>query len=140
MLFLLLLLAGCGGGGSSRLSKADFIAKANAICSKYQAKINALPQPKSVKDVPGYIDKALPLLQAGTSQLEGLKAPTELQSTADEWRGILHTQVDQAKSLKTAAEKGDVAGVTRIANGASAQNKRANQLAAQLGAQACAKG
>src|SRR5437762_2166618 len=86
----LLLLAACGGGGgsSSRLSKSEFDAKANAICDKYQAKVNAVAQPSGVKDVPAYIDKVLPILREGTSKLDDLKPPQDLQSTADEWRQL----------------------------------------------------
>jgi len=137
----LLLLAACGGGGSSsRLSKSAFDAKANAICDKYQAKVNAVAQPSDVKSVPGYIDKVLPILREGTSKLDDLKPPQELQSTADEWRQLLHDQVNQAEALKKAADKGDTAEVARIAADAGTKNKRGNQLAAQLGAQSCAKG
>ena len=35
------LAAGCGGGGK-RLSRAEFSKQADAICSKYNAKIRAL--------------------------------------------------------------------------------------------------
>ena len=136
---VMLVLAGCGGGGSSRLSKSDFDAKANAICDKYQAKINAVGPPKSVTDVPGYIDKVLPLLREGTSKLDHLKPPADLQSTFDEWRQIQSDQVDEAVALKKAAGKGDGAEVSRIANEASAKNKRGNDLASQLGANTCAK-
>ncbi|MFY9580751.1 MAG: hypothetical protein WAQ33_15670, partial [Gaiellaceae bacterium] len=137
---VLVLLAGCGGGGgSSRLSKSEFDAKANAICDKYQAMINAVGQPQSVTDVPGYIDKVLPLLREGTSKLDALKPPADLQSTFDEWRQIQRDQVDEAVALKKAADKGDAAEVSRIANEASAKNKRSNELASQLGAKTCAK-
>src|SRR5438132_679052 len=135
----MLVLAGCGGGGSSRLSKSDFDAKANAICDKYQAKINAAGQPKSISDVPAYIDRVLPLLREGTSKLDALKPPADLQGTFDEWRQIQRDQVDEAVALKKAADKADAAEVSRIANEASAKNTRSNELASQLGANTCAK-
>jgi hypothetical protein len=139
-ILIILVLAGCGGsGGSSRLSKSEFDSKANAICDKYQAKINAVPQPKSVNDVPGYIDKVLPILREGTSKLDDLKPPADLQSTFDEWRQVQRDQVDEAEALKKAADKGDDAEVGRIANEASTKNKRGNDLASQLGATTCAK-
>ncbi len=140
-ILVVLLLAACGGGGgsSSRLSKSEFDAKANDICDTYQKKINDVPQPSGIKDVPGYIDKVLPLLREGTSKLDDLKPPEDLQSKADEWRQILHKQVGQAEALKKAAHKGDVNEVGRIANEADADNKRGNELASQLGAKSCAQ-
>jgi hypothetical protein len=135
-----LLLAACGGGGgSSRLSKSEFDSKADAICDQYQKKINDVPQPNGVKDVPDYIDKVLPLLREGTSKLADLKPPENLQSTADEWRLILHEEVSKAEALKKAAEKGDIAEVGKIANEADAKDKRGNELASQLGATSCAQ-
>jgi hypothetical protein len=137
-----LLLAGCGGGGgggSSRLSKSEFDAKANAICDKYQKKINDVSQQKNLKEVPGYIDKVLPILREGTSKLADLKPPTTLQSTFDEWNQVQQDQVDEAEALKKAADKGDAAEVTRIASEADTKNKHGNELASQLGATACAQ-
>jgi hypothetical protein len=140
-ILVVLLLAACGGGGggSSRLSKSEFDSKANAICDEYEKKINDVQEPKNVKEVPDYIDKVLPLLREGTSKLDDLKPPEDLQSTADEWRKVLHDQVGEAEALKKAAEKRDTAEVGRIANEADQKNKRGNQLAAQLGAQHCAQ-
>jgi hypothetical protein len=139
-ILVILVLAGCGGGGgSSRLSKSEFDAKANAICDKYQAKINAVGQPQSVSDVPGYIDKVLPIIEEGTSKLDDLKPPQDIESTVNDWRVIQHTQIDEAKQLRDAAKKGDTAAVTKIANEAAAKNKSGNALAAQVGATSCAK-
>ena len=56
---LVLIAAGCGGG--SRLSKTDYAKRADAICSKYNAKINALGRPGGIKALPSYVDRALPI-------------------------------------------------------------------------------
>ena len=137
---VIVLLAGCGGGGSSaRLSKSEFDAKANAICDKYTKRINGVTAPKGLKDIPHYVDKVLPILREGTSKLDDLKPPSDLQATTDQWRQILHDEVKQAEALKQAADKGDTAQVLRIVSETSSKNKRGNALAAQLGAQTCAK-
>jgi hypothetical protein len=139
--FVVFVLAGCGGGGgSSRLSKSEFDAKASSICDTYQKKISDVPQPKDVKDIPGYIDKVLPIVEEGTSKLDDLKPPADMQSKVDTWLSIQKGQVDQAKRLKAAAEKGDLADVTKIANEADASNKRGNELAREIGATSCAEG
>ena len=139
--FVAFVLAGCGGGGggSSRLSKSEFDSKASSICDTYQKKINDVPQPKDVKDIPGYIDKVLPIVEEGTSKLDDLEPPADMQAKVDEWMTIQKGQVDQAKRLKAAAEKGDLAKVTAIANEADASNKRGNELARQIGATSCAQ-
>jgi len=139
--FVAFVLAGCGGGGggSSRLSKSEFDSKASSICDTYQKKISDVPQPKDVKDIPGYIDKVLPIVEEGTSKLDDLEPPADMQAKVDEWMTIQKAQVDQAKRLKAAAEKGDFAKVTAIANEADASNKRGNELARQIGATSCAQ-
>ena len=139
---IVLLLAACGGGGgggSSRLSKSEFDSKANEICDKYQKKINDVPQPKNLKNIPAYIDKVLPIVEEGTSKLDDLQPPKDMQSKVDAWVTIQKGQVDQAKRLKAAAEKGDFAAVTKIANEADASNKRGNDLAREIGATSCAQ-
>ena len=139
--FIVLVLAGCGGGGggSSRLSKSEFDAKASSICDTYQKKINDVPQPKDIKDIPGYIDNVLPIVEEGTSKLGDLKPPADIQAKVDAWMTIQSAQVDQARRLKAAAEKGDLAKVTNIANEADASNKRGNELAREIGATSCAQ-
>lgn len=139
--FVVFVIAGCGGGGggSSRLSKSEFDSKASSICDTYQKKIGDVPQPKDVKDIPGYIDKVLPIVEEGTSKLDDLEPPADMQAKVDEWMTIQKGQVDQAKRLKAAAEKGDFAKVTAIANEADASNKRGNELAREIGATSCAQ-
>jgi hypothetical protein len=136
-----LLLAACGGGGgSSRLSKSEFDAKANAICDEYQGKINAVPEPKNMKDVPTYIDKVLPLVEEGTSKLDDLRPPKDIEPTVDQWISLQREEIDQGKKLKAAAEKGDTATALKLVNEGNATDKRGNQLAKQIGANTCAQG
>jgi hypothetical protein len=137
---VVLLLAACGGGGgSSRLSKSEFDAKANAICDEYLKKIDAVPQPSGTKGIVSYIDKVLPILEEGVGKLDDLNPPKDIEPTVAEWLSIQHQEVDAAKKLKTAAEKGDLAEVTKIAQDTQATDKRGNQLAKQIGADTCAQ-
>src|SRR5262249_27582918 len=139
--FVAFVLAGCGGGGggSSRLSKSEFDSNASSICDAYQKKISDVPQPKDVKDIPGYIDKVLPIVEEGTSKLDDLEPRADMEAKVDTWMTIQKAQVDQAKRLKAAAEKGDFAKVTAVANEADASNKRGNELAREIGATSCAQ-
>ena len=141
-ILVVLALAGCGGGGgssSSRLSKSEFDSKANEICDTYQKKINDVQQPKNVNGIPGYIDKVLPIVEEGTSKLDDLKPPKDMEAKVNAWLSIQNGQIDQAKRLRAAAEKGDLAKVTKIANEADASNKRGNDLAREIGATTCAQ-
>ena len=82
-----LLAAGCGGGG--RLSKQDYAKQADAICSKYNRKIEALGRPKSaaLAEIARFAEQALALERKGNAELAGLKPPKSEEKTAQEWHG-----------------------------------------------------
>ena len=71
-LFLACLAAGCGGGGGGRLSQEEFQQQANAICDKFDKKIQALGSPQSPADIPAYVQKGVPLLRQGIAELRAL--------------------------------------------------------------------
>ena len=69
--------AACDGGGGDRLSQEDFQKQANAICEKYNAKLEALESPSSPEEVGGFVDQVVPLLRQGISELRALRPPAE---------------------------------------------------------------
>lgn len=131
------LAAGCGGG--SRLSKSDFDAKANAICKRFTAKINAVPAPKSIEQVPAYVGEVEPFIERGVDEIASLKPPHDLQAIYDRWLGTQREALTQADELRRAAERNDLAAVNRTIKALDARNKQGNRLARELGADVCAK-
>src|SRR5919198_915461 len=81
------LAAGCGGGGGGggRLSKEEYAKQADAICTKYNAKLKALARPTGISELPAYVDRALPLARKGDDELWALKPPKDEEQTAKEW-------------------------------------------------------
>jgi hypothetical protein len=134
---LVLVVAGCGGGG--RLTRSEFDAKANAICSRYTTKINAVPAPKTINDVPAYVGLVKPYIERGVDELASLKPPTRLQAEYDRWMSTQREAITQTDELRRAAERGDLAGANRVIRMLRDRNKRGNALAAKLGADVCAK-
>ena len=133
------LVAGCGGG-SGRLSKAEYAKRADAICTKYNAKIRALGRPTAISGLPAYVDKALPLARKGDDELRGLKPPKDEEQTAKEWLDQNDSVVGSMERLRDAAKKGDRAGIQTALNEASSSNQTANRLARSLGLSVCAQG
>ena len=133
------LAAGCGGG-SGRLSKAESAKRADAICTKYNAKIQALGRPTAVSGLPAYVDKALPLARKGDDELRALKPPKDEAQTAKEWLDQNDSVVGSMERLRDAAKKGDRAGIQTALNEASSANRTANGLARRLGLRVCAQG
>ena len=133
------LVAGCGGG-SGRLSKGEYAKRADAICTKYNAKLKALARPTSISALPDYVDKALPLARKGDDELRGLKPPKDEEQTAKEWLDQNDSVVGSMERLRDAAKKGDRAGIQTALNEATSANQSANRLARQLGLTVCAQG
>jgi hypothetical protein len=133
------LAAGCGGGGG-RLSKDEYAKRADAICTKYNAKLKALARPTGIGELPAYVDKALPLARKGDEELRGLKPPKDEEQTAKEWLDQNDSVVGSMERLRDAAKKGDRAGIQTALNEATSANRTANGLARQLGLKVCAQG
>jgi hypothetical protein len=133
------LAAGCGGGGK-RLSRAEFSKQADAICSRYNAKIRALGQPGSIRALPRYVDRALPIARKGTEELRRLKPPKDEEKTANEWLDQNDSAVGALERLRDAARHADRAGIQAALSEAAAANRAANGFARQLGLRVCARG
>src|ERR671937_2675523 len=104
------LAAGCGGG-SGRLSKTGYAKRADAICTKYNAKLKALPRPAGISELPAYVGRALPLARKGDDELRALKPPKDEEQTAKEWLDQNDPVVGSMERVRDAAEKSDRAGI-----------------------------
>lgn len=133
-----LFVAACGGGGSA-LSKSEFDAKANAICAKYTKKIDAVPGPRNINQVPAYVVLVKPYVERGVDELASLEPPANLRDTFASWMSTQREAITQTDELRQAAERNDLVGVNRMIQMLRDRNRRGNALAAQLGADVCAK-
>ena len=133
------LAAGCGGG-SGRLSKAEYAKRADAICTKYNAKLKALARPTGISELPSYVKKALPLARKGDDELRALEPPKDEEQSAKEWLDQNDSVVGSMERLRDAAKKGDRTGIQTALNEASSANQTANRLARSLGLRVCAQG
>jgi sugar-specific transcriptional regulator TrmB len=107
-----LLAAGCGG--SSRLSRSEFVQRANAVCTKYEQKVTramAGINPGDQTQLAGAIDKALPVIREGNDELRALKPPEDLQQRFDRWLRIADDEVAAATQLRDGLKKDDTKAV-----------------------------
>ena len=138
-LLVAVLVAGCGGGGGARLSRTEYAKQADKICSTYNAKLNALPQPKSQAELSAFVGKAVPLVSDASDRLAELKPPQDEQRTATAWNRANSDIVRALERLRDAAKSKDRAKMqTALADGNKA-NAHANTLAKTLGMNACSK-
>jgi hypothetical protein len=131
------LVAGCGGGGSKRLSKEEYASKADAICAKYNQQTKALQNPTSLKELGDVADKTLPILDNALKDLHKLKPPADEQATADQWLAQVKNLKGDLQEIRDKAKANDMQGVQAVVPKATEHNNQSNQLATQLGMKVC---
>jgi hypothetical protein len=144
------ILAGCGGGGKSsssstngggdRLTRAQYAAKADAICSKYNHLTRSIGQPKNLGDLAKTFDKAIPLFEKAISELRTLKPPKGEQATVDRWIAQSEVLKHDFQEMRGQARAKNIKGVQDAFARATANDKQGNRLAAKLGLKVCSKG
>ena len=134
---VLVLLAGCGGGGDTRLSREEFESQANAICAKYEKQLRALGSPSSIDELPDLVDQALEILNKEVAEVAALNPPEELQSDFDKMLAATNKTKEAADDLSTAAKAGDQAGVQKALEEGNAASKEADAFATNLGLTEC---
>ena len=132
-----IVVSGCGGGGGDRLSQAEFVAKADAICQEYEAKLDALGQPQNEDELAEFADKAIPIAKDGRDELGELNPPENQQENYDRWLEQGDRAIEIVEDLRGAAEDGDRAEIQRIAQEAEQADQESNRLAEQLGFEEC---
>jgi len=141
----ILCLAGCGGGGgggggSQRLSRDEYAAKADAICSKYNKLTSSAGTPKDLASLAKAFDKALPLLDNALAELRKLEPPKNEQHTVDRWLAQSEVLKLDLQEMRDQARAKNLKGVQDAFARASANDKQGNKLAADLGMKVCSKG
>jgi hypothetical protein len=109
-----LVVAACGG--SSRLSRSEFVQRANAVCTKYEQKVTramAGINPGDQTQLASAIGKALPVIREGNDELRALKPPEDLQQRFDRWLRIADDEVAAATELRDGLKKDDARAVQR---------------------------
>jgi protein-tyrosine-phosphatase len=141
LLLAIALAAGCGGssGGGQRLTREQYAAKADAICSKYKQKTDALARPATLSDLADVSDQVLPLLHGARGELRALRPPQSEEATANAWVDEFDVIIDDVEKIHDAAKKNDAEAVQAAARPALRHDQHANDLATQLGMTVCNK-
>jgi hypothetical protein len=129
-----LALAGCGGG---RLSHGDFVRKADAVCSAYDAKVNVLTRPASYDDVIAYVEKTLPLYVAALDQLHALEPPAADEAAVKAWLAANRKVETAVRTLREAAMRHDPAATNDASAAVQAASLASRKAAAALGLKVC---
>jgi prophage DNA circulation protein len=137
-LVVALAAAACGESkGGDRLSKEDYVRQADAICTTYEKRLDALPEPKTIDEVETLATKAKPIAEDGQAALRRLRPPVELEEDVDAWLELNQANVDAIDDLGAAAADSDEAEAQAVSKRAVENERKADALAERLGLVAC---
>jgi len=142
---LALVAGGCGSNsGSKRLSKAEFVSRADAICAKYEKRVQtrmAGVPAGDQKQLASSIGKVLPVIRKGNDELRSLKPPVSLQGRFDRWMGIADAEVTAAHKLQVALSKNNLGTIQAAFKELQTKDTAQDRIARQdLGLTGCASG
>jgi hypothetical protein len=128
-------LAACGGS----YDKADFVARANAICARALRDTRAVPPPTGgLAGLGDYAAHVLKVVRGEESDLHGLAIPTQSAANRALLKRYLTANADVATAyaqLAAAAKRGDASGVG--AAEAALRASPVSALAARYGLHDC---
>jgi hypothetical protein len=150
-------LAACGSGSGTRssgkaISKAQFIQRADAICSTGNRRISALPSPKfdpatatkqQLPQIARYLPHLISELQLEHDAILALPSPASDQTVITKALSFLQKYIGLLTSERSAAAAGNLAAFEALfaqEGQASSPVAQANTLAKQFGLKVCGKG
>jgi hypothetical protein len=122
------VLAGCGGG-DDRLSRAEFVERATAVCDSFDERVDALGEPQSLAEIETLGQELGEILDEGLAELRELEPPEELEEPYERYLASGDEVADQLDELVAAAAAGDREAVERAAADGEAISERAVALA-----------
>jgi hypothetical protein len=143
-LLVIALVAGCGSGNGNRLSKAEFVSRANAICAKYEKRVQtrmAGVPAGDQKQLANSIGKVIPVIRKGNDELRSLRPPASLQGRFDRWMGIADAEVAAAHKLQVALSKNNLGTIQAAFKELQTKDTAQDRIARRdLGLTGCASG
>jgi hypothetical protein len=132
----LVVVAGCGGGGS-RLSRQEYASKADAICAKYNKQTDKLGTPTGLAALARVADQTLAIVDKALAEFRTLEPPENEQAIVDQWLAQFKLLRDDVAKIRDTAKANDLQGVQAVVAQAGTHNIRNNQLATRLGMRVC---
>jgi len=137
-----LVLAACSGGGS-RLTKAELIKQADAICLEEQSKTAAIgaglgaPTQANLQQYADAFAQALPIFKDMAGKLKALKPPEADQATWDQIMSSLDQEIAAVQKAQEAAANGDMTALNTAGQEIGTVDAKASQLAQGYGLTVC---
>jgi hypothetical protein len=139
---VLVSLAGCGSsGGTTTLSKADFIAKGDAICKRAHDQFAQLQQhpPASAEAAATLTQKLIEISESELSQIRALNAPEEVQPALDRYLKAREQGIAILKKGQDAAQNENANAYARAQSKVANGQVRRLKLAQAVGFKECSR-
>ncbi len=146
---LLALLVGCDGDdgptasapGEPELTRAEFTAKADAICADNQGALSNLDPPQGLGATAAVLREVLPVIREEINRLRELGEPPEDGREAYlDWFQARDAIVEATAQMIAAAEQGDRDQFQRLAILQQELDERADEAAEEYGFEVCGTG
>ncbi len=147
LVLAVLIVAGCGGGGGSNVSKADYIAQADKICrtERNAARADLVKQAQELQKDGKLDDSDLIELQASgyktarrvLDRLEKMERPSEGKADLDRYFDTNEKIMDAGTKLVEAGRGGDMSKAAQYAQQTRDLSKDAVDAAKKFGFQEC---
>jgi hypothetical protein len=140
-LVLCLLGAGAAGcGGSSTLTHAQLVSKANAICRAKNAQVSALGKPTTLSGLQHALAVGIPIAQQAENQLRALKPPSSDAALFRDTLSLDAQALTVDRQAEQAAGAGKATSFRQLLQQATTISTQARSKASQLGLTDCAQG
>ena len=139
-LLLVALAAGCGGGDSGPLSRADYTKKANASCVTAERKLDALGGFENFDELSREMKLGQDALDQSAQELRDLEPPAKLVDRHNKFIELTEETAELAGRMSVAAGDNDQVEMQKQAERADQLTRSANEVARQLGLEECVAG
>ena len=144
LVVLLVLLPGCGGSGDSGGTDdtATFAKQADAICTRFKARIKRVPQPKdpnNLGQVAVYLERTLPPSRRLTIDLAALQPPEKDAKTYAQFLGVLREEIATVEQAQADAQAQNAVAMRKTFVQSQLATLKARRLGRKLGLTVCAQ-
>ncbi len=133
--------AGCGGAPDSTpsqaLTKADWIAQADAICAGANAQIESLGEPANAGELASLTEKAVLIDDKALASIRALHPPPEIEDQVARALELSEQQNKIARAIADAADKRDQAAVQQLVAELAPLQSEARDIAHEIGLKQC---
>jgi hypothetical protein len=123
-------------GGEEELTRAEYIARVEAVCRDYNRRLARIPAPVAVGNpqaVAQSIDRALPLVEERAARAKAIAPPPELAARVQQVFVLSDTAISELRSARAAADAGSLKRSARALGRFLAAAEEARRVAAAIG-------